>query len=87
MARFKDKRTGAFLRVKNEENIRVMRGSDWYEEVDDNGNPVNPKPYVDPHEGAVQFRDKHTGNTLWAKTPDNIRLMRESDQYEEITSE
>lgn len=87
MAQFKNLRTGNVVSVKNETTIYLMRHNDQYEELDENGNPLNSKPVADPHEGAVAFRNKHTGNILWAKEPENIRLMRESEQYEEIPSE
>lgn len=87
MALFKNLRTGNIMPVTNETTAYLMRHNEQYEELDENGNPLNPKPVVDPHEGAVAFRNKQTGNVLWPKEPESIRLMRESDQYEEITSE
>lgn len=87
MAQFKNLRTNNVISVKNETTIYLMRHNEQYAELDENGNPVNPVPVVDPHEGAVAFRNKHTGNILWATEPESIRLMKESKQYEEIPSE
>ena len=87
MAKFKNRRTGNVMNVTNEITIDIMRDSDQYDELDENGNPINPKPAVDPREGAVVFRNKQTGNILYVKDPESIRLKRKSDQYEEITSE
>ncbi len=88
MALFKNRRTGNVMNVTNEITIDIMRDSDQYEELDENGNPINPKPVVDPHEGVkAVFRNNQTGNILPVKNDDNIYFMRHSDQYEEITSE
>lgn len=87
MALFKNRRTGNDVTVTNEITIDIMRDSDQYEELDENGSPINPKPAVDPREGTVVFRNKHTGNILYVKDPESIRLKRKSDQYEEISSE
>ena len=88
MALFKNRRTGNVMNVTNEITIDIMRDSDQYEELDENRNPINPKPAVDPREGVkAVFRNKKTGNILPVKNDDNVYFMRHSDQYEEITSE
>ena len=87
MAQFKNRRTGNIMNVTNVITIDLMRNSEQYDELDENGNPINPKPAVDPREGTVVFRNKQTGNILYVKDPESIRLKRRSDQYEEISSE
>lgn len=84
MALFKNRRTGNIMNVTNEITIDIMRDSDQYEELDENGNPINPKPAVDPHEGVkAVFRNKQTGNILPVKNDDNIYFITHKGSLQE----
>ena len=41
MAKFKNRRTGNVMNVTNEITIDIMRDSDQYDELDENGNPID----------------------------------------------
>ena len=44
MAKFKNRRTGNVMNVTNEITIDIMRDSDQYDELDENGNPIKGIP-------------------------------------------